>query len=328
MYSPAIIERTLDQFEAENGWRPVRHTLGQVQEFNSYIDSLMNVDRGDSRTWYSIKAGTRITSQRRQEIRRWIDNEQFLCFADSGYWETRYGWICDAKNEIFRFSNRKSQEVFDQIIAEFDEKQVAIELFCLKSRQIGLSTKVALKFLHRLLFIPHTQAVMASVKGTQSDLLARMLEVCWERQPFWLIPGRTSTKASMPQWSNGSILSIQSGSQAMGIAQGWTPSLIHISEIADIPRPKKVLEEGLFPATHSTSKLFFVMEGTGGDSTSWQADKWKYYKANWGKGGTFMPMFLTWPCASDLYPPPDWLKKNPIPEMWEPREETKRMRRK
>jgi hypothetical protein len=328
MYSPIIIERTLDQFEAENGWRPVRHSLGQVEEFCAYIDSLMNVERGDSRTWYAIKAGTRITSQRRAEIQRWIENEQFLCFADANYWKTRYGWLCNEQSDVMRYVPRKSQQVFHQILQFFDESQVAIELFVMKSRQVGVSTEVALDFLQRILFIPHTQAVMASVKGTQSDLLARMLEVCWERQPFWLIPGRTSTKASMPQWANGSILSIQSGSQAMGIAQGWTPTCIHISELADIPRPKKVLEEGLFPATHSTSKLFFVMEGTGGDSTGWQADKWKYYKENWGKGGRFMPTFIPWPCASDIYPPPDWLRKHPIPEMWEPREETKRMKRK
>jgi len=328
MYSPVIIERTLDQFEAENGWRPLRHTLGQVQDFNSYIDSLMNVDRGDSRTWYSIKAGTRITSKRRAEIRRWIENEQFLCFADANYWKTRYGFICNEAGDIMRYSPRKSQQVFQQILEPFDEFQLSIELFIMKSRQVGISTEVALDFLQRILFMPNTQAVMASVKGTQSELLGRILETCWERQPFWLIPGRTSTKASMPQWSNGSILSIQSGSQAMGIAQGWTPTCIHISEVADIPRPKKVLEEGLFRAAHSSRKLFFTMEGTGGEANSWQADKWRYYKANWGKGGRFMPVFIPWPCATDLYPEPDWIRKHPIPEKWEPIEETRRMQHK
>jgi hypothetical protein len=114
----------------------------------------------------------------------------------------------------------------------------------------------------------------------------------------------------------------------MGIAQGWTPTCIHCSEIADVPRPKKVFEEGLFRAVHSSRKLFFVMEGTGGDSTSWQADKWRYYKSNWDKGGRFMPVFITWPCASDLYPQPDWVRQHPIPEMWEPMEDTKRMQRK
>lgn len=299
-----------------------------MDEFIAYIDSIVRIEKNQTNKYIDIKAGLRLTEKRKAEVRRWIENEQFMCFADSGYWETRYGWGCSEKGDIFRFKPRKSQDVFHRILEPFDENQFAIELFCIKSRQIGITTAVAMKFEHRLMFIPHTQAVMASVKSTNSELIGRMLDVCWERQPFWLIPPKTSTKAAMPQWANGSILSVQTGSQAMGIAQGWTPTCIHISEIADIPRPKKVLEEGLFPATHSSRKLFFVLEGTGGDSTSWQAEKWRYYKSNWGKGGRFMPMFITWPCATDLYPQPDWLRQNPIPERWDPMLETKRMKNK
>src|SRR5208282_5733250 len=328
MYSPVVIAKTIDAFEAQNGWRPAYHSIPEVDEFNAYIDSLVVVEKNNVNKYIDFKPGLRLTERRKNEIRKWVVNEQYLCFADSAYWESRYGWICDDKNEIFRFKPRKSQEIFHKILEPFDENQYAIELFCIKSRQVGITTAAAMKFLHRLLFIPNTQAVMASVKTTSSELIGRMLDVCWDRQPFWLGPMKTSTKVATPQWANGSILSIQSGSQAMGIAQGWTPTCIHVSEIADIPRPKKVLEEGLFPAAHSSRKLFFVLEGTGGDSTSWQADKWRYYKANWGKGGRFMCMFITWPCASDLYPQPDWLRQHPVPEAWRPLDETKRMQRK
>ncbi len=318
----------LDDFEVREGWRPKHHSVAEVMEFNQYIDSIVEIQRNQVNRYIDFKSGVRITERRKNEIKHWIENEQFLCFADALYWVTRYGWICNEAGDIFRFNPRKSQDVFIKILEPFDELQVAIELFVMKSRQVGISTLVALLFLQRLFFIPNTQAVMASVKAKQSELLGRILEVCWERQPFWLVPNQTATKASMPQWANGSILSMQSGSQAMGIAQGWTPTLIHCSEIADIPRPRKVLEEGLFRATHSSRKLFFVLEGTGGDSTSWQADKWRYYSANWGKGGRFMPVFITWPCATDLYPQPDWVRKNPIPEGWQPIEETWRMKRK
>jgi hypothetical protein len=328
LYSPKIIDGVLDDFEAREGWRPVPHSVSEVVEFNGYIDSIVEIQRNQTNRYIDFKPDLRITERRKKEITHWIENEQFYCFASAEYWKTRYGWICNDSNDVCRYTPRKSQQVFDQVLYPFDELQVAIELFVMKSRQVGISTDVALDFLHRLFFIPHTQAVMASVKAKQSELLARIMEVCWERQPFWLVPNQTVTKSSQPQWANGSILSMQSGSQAMGIAQGWTPSLIHISEIADIPKPKKVLEEGLFRAAHSTRKLFFVLEGTGGDSTSWQADKWKYYKANWEKGGRFMPVFITWPCATDLYPEADWIRKNPIPEMWQPLEETRRMQRK
>lgn len=328
MYSPKIIAKTLDDFEAREGWRPVEHTVAEVDEFVEYIESLVTVEKNQTNRYIDFKDGLRLTERRKQWIRRMIENEQFMCFCSAMYWETRYGWICNEKNDIFRYSPRKSQIVFDNVLEWFDEHQLAIELFWVKSRQVGISTDVVMKFHHRVQFIPNTQAVMASARAEQSDLLGRMGEVCRERQPFWLVPPLTSTKASQPRWQNGSIMSMQSGSQAMGIAQGWTPTCIHVSEIADIPKPKKTLEEGLFPAVHSSRKVFFILEGTGADSTSWQADKWRYYKANWGKGGRFMPGFISWPCATDLYPQPDWLRKNPIPVNWQPIEETRRMQAK
>ena len=91
-----------------------------------------------------------ITERRKAEIKHWIENEQFLCFADANYWMSRYGWICNEAGEIFRFSPRKSQEVFTHVLEPFDEQQVAIELFTMKSRQVGISTLVALLFLQRL----------------------------------------------------------------------------------------------------------------------------------------------------------------------------------
>ena len=325
MYSRKVIDKTLDDFEIQEGWRPEPHSLAQVQEFSEYIDKIIRIEKTQVSRYIDFKPEVRLTEKRKKEIQRFITNEQFLCFADSSYWESHYAYICDEAGEVFKFKNRKSQEIFDRILDPFDEEQVAIELFCMKARQVGISTKVALKFLHRLLFLPNTQGVMASVKARTSMLLARILDTCWQRQPFWLVPPQSGTKMDKPQWANGSILSIQSGSQAVGIAQGWTPQLVHITEIADIPAPKKTLEEGLFRATHSTRKLFFVLEGTGGDATSWQADKWRYYKTNWGKGGRFMPMFITWPCASDLYPEADWIKKHPIPDRWQMMDETRRM---
>jgi hypothetical protein len=124
-------------------------------------------------------------------------------------------------------------------------------------------------------------------------------------------------------WRNGSILSIQSGMQSTGIAQGWTPTVVHVSELADIPNPKKTIEEGLLRATHSSRKLFQVLEGTGGGSTGWQADFWRTAKEDFPLGQSrFCPLFIPWPLATDLYPEADWLKKFPLKPGWVPMKET------
>lgn len=328
MYSQRVIDQTLDDFAEREGWRPFEHTVAEVEEFNELIDSIMDIDSNSVSRFYSIKSGVRLTQNKRDYIRRFIQNEQFYCFADALYFLTRYAYFCTVGDEIFRYEPRDSQKILHTILAEHDDLQVAIELFILKARQLGFSTAIALYFLHRILFRPNTRAVMASVQQKQSDLIGRIQETCWKKLPFWLPPPKTKLKTTAPEWANGSILSIQSGSQAFGIAQGWTPGLVHISEVGDVPNPKKTLEEGLFRATHSSRSLFFAIEGTGNRDSEWQYEKWAYYKANWGKGGRFRPFFVPPVCAKDLYPLPDWIRKNPIPANWRPLDETKRMQRK
>jgi hypothetical protein len=327
MYSEKVIEKKLDDFAAAERWRPVRHTLEQVLGFKKYIESITKVDSNTRNSYVEITRS--LSAKRQQEIRRFIQNEQIMCSFDSAYFENNYAYICDEKGEIFKFKNRKSQDVFDNILSEFDDLQVAIELFILKARQVGISTKVALKFLHRLLFIPHTQAAMASVKQDKSELIARILTICFERLPWWLVPRSTTDRIKLWGWENGSILSIQSGGQPTGVAQGWTPTCTHISEVGDIRNPKKVLEEGLLRATHPTRKLFQVFEGTGNGSTGWQADKWRSCKEDWPRGRSRLrPIFISYPLATDLYPEPDFIRKFPIPECWEPCSETRKHVRK
>ena len=183
------------------------------------------------------------------------------------------------------------------------------------------STKTALKFIHRLMFVPHTQAVMASVQAEKSELIGRILDIASSECPWWLVPRR------MPKgkFENGSILSIQSGMQATGIAQGWTPTCIHVSELADIPKPEKVIEEGLLRATHSSRNLFMVLEGTGGGNTGWLAETWRSAKRDYPLGQhRLRPIFLPWFTATDLYPEDDWITKFPIPGDWHPTDATRK----
>lgn len=323
MYNQSVVEKNLKLFYAKEGWMPVYHSIGQVAEFKSYIDSITKSETNSKNTY--IKVTRRLTTKQQQAIQRWIENEQILCSLDSSYFESRYAWVCNEKGEIFQFKNRESQEVFDRILAGFEKQQVSMEMLCLKARQQGITTKVALKFLGRMMFIGHTQAVMASVQAEKSELIARILNICYTNCPFWLIPSKTTSREKMMAFDNGSVLSIQSGSQPTGIAQGWTPTCIHISEIGDIPNPQKVIEEGLLRATHSSRNLFLVFEGTGNGNTGWLADKWRAAKEGWPLGQSrLMPMFLSWPLASDLYPEADWLKKFPIPQGWDPIKETRK----
>jgi hypothetical protein len=323
VYSEKIILRNLDAFASREGWMPVAHSIDQVNEFIEYVNSITTVSHNSRSSNYTLKAN--LTQNRAARIRRWVQNEQAMCALDSTYFTSRYAWVIDHRGEVFKFQNRKAQQVFDNLVAEHDEQQRSIEFLVLKARQLGITTKTAIDFVQRVQFVPNTQAVMGSVILDKSELIQNIIETCISRLPWWLVPQRSKDTKKLISFGNGSMMSIQSGTQATGIAQGWTPTLIHLSEIGDIPNPKKTIEEGLLPAAHSSAKLFLILEGTGNGSVGWQADKWRACKEDWPKGlSRLRPVFIPWPMAPDLYPEPDWLRTNPVPSDWQPLEVTRK----
>jgi hypothetical protein len=323
MYSERVILRNLDAFASREGWMPQPHSLDQVNEFLAYIKSITAVETNQRSSYFTLKAN--LTQNRARHIRRWIENEQAMCSLDSSYFESRYAWVIDHRGEVYKFQNRKAQTVFDNLLAEHDDLMRSVEFMILKARQLGVTTKTALKFVHRVLFVPNTQAVMGSVVLDKSDLIQNIIETCISHLPWWLVPQRLKDTKKLIGFGNGSMMSIQSGTQATGIAQGWTPTCIHLSEIGDIPNPKKTIEEGLLPAAHSSAKLFLILEGTGNGSIGWQADKWRAAKEDWPKGlSRLRPVFIPWPMAPDLYPEPDWIRTNSVPSDWQPLEVTRK----
>ena len=316
MYAPSVIERKLKAAEIRLGFRPESHSIEECDHFNNHYRSLLEQDKSNIYLKRDLND---------KEI-RWIRNERAMCFCDQMYWATRYAWIYDAKNEPFRYKPRQSQLVLHDIFADLEEKGLAIEAQILKGRQQGTSTEIELKFIHRLQYTPGTQAIVASVSAEKSELMARMFYTCLDRQPFWMAPDAKKDRRGQKgllELRHGSIVSIQSGNQQTGIAQGWTPTLIHISEACDYSNPQVTLEEGLMRATHSSAKLFQVYESTGNGDTGWWADLWRTSKEFYPLGRSrLMAIFLPWHMATDLYPEPDWLKKFPIPSDWSPSKET------
>ena len=223
MYSEKLVSANLDQFALENAWMPTRHTFAEVQEFTEYINNLVKpVEENSKSTYYALTRP--ITEKRKQEIRRWIENEQVLCGVDYRYWRDNYAYVVNEGGQEIKFKNRRSQDVFDAVVADLEEQGAGIQVLCLKARQIGCTTLVALMFIHRMLFIPNTLAVMASVQKEKSEEIEVKLNTGYSKCPFWLVP----QKAPKRSFTNGSRLSIESGMQPKGIAQGKTPNLIHI----------------------------------------------------------------------------------------------------
>ena len=304
------------------------HSVGEcdhmVEEIAKYAD--MSQSKTGARSYFFWKDDKSPSPATVKKIKRWIANERFLCFASAEYFVTRYAFIRAANTQIVHFDFRLAQRIFLAFLAECDDLQIAIQLFILKARQLGVSTVTALFFLHRILYVANTYAIVASVQVEQSKKLKNMIDTCQEKLPFWLRVGQTSTKVNEPKWTNGSRLSVQAGAQEVGIGQGDSPSCLHISELGDYTNPAHTLDEGLFPACHQLPSLFMVLEGTGSTATTWQKEKWELYSSGRGR---FKAFFIPPACATDLYPPESWLRQHPVPEPWSQHvtDTTRKMRR-
>jgi hypothetical protein len=323
MYSRRIVSLVLDDFERKNRWRPIAHTADEVEDVNTRIEKLLNKSSNKLGSTFDFKVQP--TKAEADWIRRWCANERFLCFADASYFITRYCRIRAVDERIIRADFRIAWKIYFEVLAEFDDAQLAIQIFVLKCRQVGISTFTALLFLHRILFRSNTHAIMASAQVEQSTKLNMIVDTAWERLPFWLPPAKTSLRIKEPKWENGSAMSIQAGSQTVGIAQGSTPTCLHLSELGDYDNPEKTIEEGVFPAAHQTASLFFVMEGTGSLASPWQKKKWDEYKSGVTQR-RFKAIFIPPCCAPDIYPHADWLRGCPLPEPYNPIVETLRMK--
>ena len=317
MYSQKKIQATMDAFAASEGWTLTPHTLDEVNEFKAYIDSIVTIHSNSKSSW--LQDVKPISAKRQREVGRWIENEQALCAIDSGYFESKYAYITNEQGVVTKFQNRKSQEVLDSIIADLEERDLPIELLILGSRQNGINTKILLKALHRMLFVPYTQSLIASVTHEKSGYMGRFIETAYNDLSWWLIPIRNSKNS----FDNGSRNITQSGSQKTGLAQGWTPTFIYLTDVESFPNPHKTIEEGLLRAVHSSRNTFMVLHGFKNDECGWLADTYRYAKEYYPKGKfRLMPVFIPWTMCSDIYPQPDWLRIYPIPVDWKPMRET------
>lgn len=325
MFGEAQIIRKLDAFEKQYGWRPVQHSVEDVDKWVRHLndeENLINKTRSGS---ISLRRPLR------QSETDWIANERALCSIDCAYFLTRYYWIqTDAdhgQSGIRHFAFRSGQKVFYRILQKLDERGVSKELFCLKARKQGISTLVEGIIAWMVLFVPGTKAQVASADGQKTQIMMGMLTYCIDELPWWLEPTRTRDKRAsdraMIEYSHiGSTFMVQSGAMKGGIGQGTTPNAVHLSEVSQYTNPVVQIDEGLLKAVTSAAGNFMVLETTG-DGDKWTTDMWNNCKDHYHDGqARLMPVFLPWFMTPELYPSFDWIKKFPIPRDWSPIKET------
>lgn len=291
---------------------PLKYSTPQeIAIYRAHLDSLYRKD--EKGNYYLEREFTAAE-------KRWIDNETAICTLDFRYWASNYARIINKEGQIIPFRIRDAQSVMLDIWGEMEEEEIAIMVQCLKARQLGMSTLTEMAVAHRVQFHSQVNAVVGSSDPDKSRTMADMMIFCWDQQPRWLMPQKlVSKKGLLHEFANGSAVSIQWGNQTTGIARGTTPTVAHLSELADFDRPDELVDASLMRAMHDSPFVLLVLESTAAGRDNWWHRKWNLSKRGWPqRRSRLRPVFLPWYLGRDLYPNRTWLRKSPVPINYEP----------
>ncbi|MGE0377244.1 MAG: hypothetical protein AB7Q45_17680 [Planctomycetaceae bacterium] len=268
----------------------------------------------------------RLTRELTREELALTRRERLWCTVDFVHHAERYCHITDWRGRKNLIQFNVPQRVIIQKWAEMERDGFAIMMLQLKARQHGATTLTELAIGHRAQFYTDVNGLIASARPERSLKMAKMMENAWDWQPFWLVPTRTRRSISkvpglLEFGTMNSAVSIQHGSQMNGLARGDTPTVVHLSEVAEYKNPESLIEASLLRAIHETPWVFVILESTADGVDNWLHTKWKKTKEDWSKSRSRMcPLFLPWYIGFDLYPTDAWLRKQPIPPGWTPTE--------
>jgi hypothetical protein len=291
-------------------------TVSEVSQFESHL-------RESGKYVYNDKGVITGLSNLTAEESLWILNEQLVVKCDHAYGITRYGWLIDEEGAIHRFHFRTAQKIIFSVIADLEEHGYAIEIMALKARQLGITTLVQLLILLRIVFGYGVNAVAASAEKEKSGLMAKKLFLAYDHMPVWLVPRPTarSEEGDQPKLVFGQLnttLSVQHGKKMSGgVAQGWTPTIYHLSEVALFPDANSQINMGLWKAVHASPNILGILESTGAGDTGWWPDTWRYSKDHWATRECRMcPLFLPWFVGREIYPKEAWIRQRPVPDLF------------
>ena len=308
MYSKVVNAANIKKASKKIGFELTPHTVAEVAQHNRRLNELLGDD------------GRLIRALTTDEM-EWCINERVLSRLDFNYWTTRYAMIRNWEGQLVRFNPNVAQRIVVDIWGSLEEQSRAISIQELKARQLGVSTVTELAVAHRVQFYRQVNAVVASSDPFKSAKMAEMMERCWENQPWWMMPAQTKyISGELIEFGGmNSGVSIQHGSQFTGIARGDTPTVAHLSELADFINPEALVDASLLRAMHESPHMFLVLESTALGRKNWWHRTWEYSKQYWASGmARLYPMFLPWFVGRDIYPTETWLRSRPIPQDWEP----------
>lgn len=296
-----------------------RHSLDQVVTATAHFAAL-----------HDEKSDTLVRPLTAEE-RDFIDNEMMLCSVDFLYWAERYGWIEleTAKGGKARFRAWGSQKVLLRKLAEIEEamwaeydKQVErgysedairVKGICIilhKARQLGATTLAQLLLMHRAIFSENLFCVVASTDEDKTRKVFSKTERIYNNLPWWMRPSIKS-KTITYGYKFGELdveVALQDGKQEEGLAQGSTPAVAHLTEVAAWLKPEENLQNHFFRAIPWSLRTLVILESTAQGVGNWWHEFTESVRHN-VKPTRWHYIFIPWYATEEKYrllPPDNW----------------------
>ena len=333
MYSPSTVARSIAHAVSLGFPRPRRHTRQEIDRWIAHFDRLVVEDLdvlSESErdhcvlfTKDSYRGEVWLSRALTKTETAFIENELLLCRLDFRYWVNNYVWITDEANRRVRFTLWTSQEIFLDLVAEMEEADYAILMIILKARQLGISRIISLIILHMVHFHAFVNATMASSDDDKSNKLFGMYEFPYDQMPFWMqceVKGRRVYK--LIEYENGSGITVQAGAQTRGIMRGSTPTVFHLTELAEFESnggdPASLVDSALLRAVHDNPNVRGFLEGTAEGKQNWWHKTWLVESESFAeRRHRLRPLFLPW-VTGGLYPTDTWMRQHPLPADYTP----------
>ena len=316
MYSKEVTAKNLKRAETlvrqkhslPAKWQLKEPSEGERAEMRAWLDGVLDQKGVPSR-------------ELTREEKLWAFCERNLCKLDFGYYARNYAKIENWQGMIVGFEPNKAQQLILELMAENEEAGVAQMFQLLKARQLGMTTLFQILLSHRLLFFHNVSAITGSASEEKSKEMVGKIDYLYTSLPWWLQPRRsTHRKGELMEFEDiNSSLRVQWGNQKTGIGRGSTPTVAHLSELAEFVDPEDLVDASLVRALHENPFAIVGLESTAKGIGNWWHRTWKtMVEMDARRLARLKPVFLPWYLGQDLYPTVSWLRRRPVERGWIP----------
>ena len=272
MYSPKIIQRNIEAFEARSGIKLIRWDISRVREWVEHLNERKK--KADEQ-----KRPLNLTKEEKEFIR----NELVMAVFDYLYHAERYHFLLLDGGGLGLFNLWGSQAIMLEHMRRIEEEMYealdaglpvdGILMAWHKARQLGASLLAQSLLAHRATTTPHNRCLIASVDDLKTVTLFSRTERILDHLPWWFVP-KVTDKVKSRHLIFGELDSsilLQDSKQMSGIGQGEQFEVSHLTECASWAYPDEI-EHNFFPTIPQSVRALSILESTAQGRGNWWHD--------------------------------------------------------